>query len=134
MSDKSIDIRYIETRDRESREERGGEGEREAKAPRTKRFKPPSQEDVASYCKERGNGIDPAAFVDYYTARGWKISNNSIKDWRACVRTWEKRESGSRAPPIKPLTARNYTQRNDNPDEKTAGIVQDLVNEAKRYM
>lgn len=51
----------------------------------------PTVLEVAEYCKERGNGIDPELFVDHYQARGWKLSNGRIvKDWRACVRTWEK--------------------------------------------
>ena len=67
--------------------------------PRTKnqepnrgRFKPPSVEEVSEYCRERGNGIDPSAFVDFYTANGWVQSGGKkIKDWKACVRTWENR-------------------------------------------
>lgn len=57
-----------------------------------KRFVPPSVEDVEAYCKERKNGIDPASFVDYYATRGWKLNGRqTMKDWRAAVRTWERR-------------------------------------------
>lgn len=56
-----------------------------------KRFTPPSVEDVRAYCTERKNGIDPQAFVDYYTARDWYIGKNKMKDWKAAVRTWENR-------------------------------------------
>jgi predicted phage replisome organizer len=52
------------------------------------RFRPPTVEQVAEYCRERKNGIDPNRFVDYYTARGWA----KIKDWKACVRTWERKD------------------------------------------
>ncbi len=52
------------------------------------RFTPPTYDEVAAYCKERNNGIDPSRFIDWYQARGWK----NIKDWKACVRTWEKRD------------------------------------------
>ena len=55
-----------------------------------KRFSPPTVEDVAAYCDERGNNIDPQHFVDYYSARGWMIGKNHMKDWKAAVRTWEK--------------------------------------------
>lgn len=58
----------------------------------SKRFAPPSTEDVRAYCEERNNGIDPDKFVDYYTAQGWKLSNGQpMKDWRAAVRNWEHR-------------------------------------------
>lgn len=57
-----------------------------------KQFTPPSLEDVAEYCKERNNNIDSMQFVDYYSARGWRFNNGGkMKDWRATVRTWERR-------------------------------------------
>lgn len=49
----------------------------------------PSIETVAAYCLERCNGIDPQQFVDHYAANGWMRGKNRIKDWRACIRTWE---------------------------------------------
>lgn len=53
---------------------------------------PPSLDEVEAYCQERNSNIDPAAFFDYYTARGWKLAKGAmIKDWRACIRTWERR-------------------------------------------
>lgn len=55
-------------------------------------FTPPTLEDVAGYCKERNNNIDPMQFIDYYSARGWRFNNGGkMKDWRATVRTWERR-------------------------------------------
>lgn len=57
----------------------------------TKRFAPPSVEEVKAYCLERKNGIDPQTFVDFYAAKGWKIGKESMKDWKAAVRTWERR-------------------------------------------
>ena len=56
-----------------------------------KRFAAPSVEEVRAYCNERNNGIDADEFVDFYTAKGWKIGNQPMKDWKAAVRTWEKR-------------------------------------------
>lgn len=63
------------------------------KPPKTRAFVPPSVEEVRVYCLERGNGIDPQYFVDYYDARGWMIGKNKMKDWRAAVRTWERNNS-----------------------------------------
>jgi len=59
-------------------------------APIQKGFIPPTVEEVAEYCKERRNRIDAAHFVDYYTSNGWKVGRQSMKDWRAAVRGWEK--------------------------------------------
>ena len=67
------------------------------KPPKTRAFVPPSVEEVKAYCLERGNGIDPQYFVDYYDARGWMIGKNKMKDWRAAVRTWERNDSGRTA-------------------------------------
>lgn len=62
------------------------------KPPKRPRFAPPDVSEVETYCSERKNGIDPAAFIDYYSARGWKLNGGqTMKDWRAAVRTWERR-------------------------------------------
>lgn len=53
-------------------------------------FTKPTVDQVREYCLERKNGIDPQQFVDHYTANGWKVGKNSMKDWRASVRTWER--------------------------------------------
>lgn len=52
----------------------------------------PTVEEVASYCRERGNRVDAERFVDFYASKGWKVGNQPMKDWKACVRTWERRE------------------------------------------
>ena len=63
------------------------------KPPKRPRFVPPDVGKVRTYCLERDNHIDPSSFVDYYQARGWKLAGGqSMKDWRAAVRTWERRE------------------------------------------
>lgn len=61
---------------------------------RRTKFSPPTVDEVAAYCAENGFGtIDPEAFVDYYEARGWKIGSQSMKDWRATVRNWARRDA-----------------------------------------
>lgn len=56
------------------------------------RFQKPTTDEIKQYCLERNNSIDPERFFDYYEARGWKTGNSPIKEWKACVRTWERRE------------------------------------------
>jgi hypothetical protein len=51
---------------------------------------PPTLEMVTAYCIERNNRIDPQEFIDSYTAKGWMIGKNKMKDWQASIRTWEK--------------------------------------------
>lgn len=66
-----------------------------ADAPERKRttrkpFNPPTVEEVQAYCTERGNMVDPEAFIDFYESKGWMIGKNKMKDWKAAVRTWEQ--------------------------------------------
>ena len=69
--------------------QRETETEREKKVT-VQRFTPPTVSQVAEYCKERGNGVDPEEFVDFYESKGWMIGKNKMKSWQATVRRWEK--------------------------------------------
>ena len=57
------------------------------------RFTPPTVNEVQEYCSERGNNIDPQTFIDFYESKGWMVGKNKMKDWKAAVRTWEKRHT-----------------------------------------
>ena len=86
------------------------------KPPAPARFLPPKMEEVVEYCRERGNGLDARHFLDYYAANGWKVGKNPMRDWKAAVRNWERREVNGRrtdrpvradqaqAPPIPGIT------------------------------
>ncbi len=58
-----------------------------------KKFNKPTLEEVQQYCNERNNNINPEQFIDYYEANGWKVGKNAMKDWKAAIRTWEKRDN-----------------------------------------
>lgn len=55
----------------------------------------PSLDEVKTYCRERGNSVDPQQWFDHYTANGWKVGKNPMRDWQAAVRTWEKTSHGT---------------------------------------
>lgn len=55
-----------------------------------KKFIKPTIEEIKSYCLERNNSINPIQFFDYYESKGWLIGKNPMKDWKACIRTWEQ--------------------------------------------
>lgn len=61
---------------------------------------PPTFEMVKKYCDERNNKIDPQYFLDQNIMKGWVYGKNKtvIKDWQACIRTWEKYQK----PEVKP--------------------------------
>ena len=56
-------------------------------------FKKPTVNDIKEYCLWRNNGIDAETFFDFYESKNWLIGKNKMKDWKACVRTWEKRQN-----------------------------------------
>lgn len=59
---------------------------------RKKVFCKPTIEEIQQYCDERNNGISANAFYDFYESKDWMVGKNKMKDWKACVRTWEQRK------------------------------------------
>ena len=54
-----------------------------------KRFKAPTVEEAKSYFAEKGyGGLEAERFIDHFTANGWKVSKNPMKDWKAAARNW----------------------------------------------
>jgi hypothetical protein len=54
-------------------------------------FIKPTIEEIQEYCSERKNGINANAFYDFYESKDWMVGKNKMKDWKACIRTWESR-------------------------------------------
>lgn len=67
-------------------------------ADKPRRFTKPTIEEVAEYCRERGNRINAQSFVDFYESKGWKVGSSPMKDWKSCVRTWEQRDKEKNQP------------------------------------
>ncbi len=85
------------------------------------RFKKPKVIEVKNYCLERNNNIDAETFIDFYDSKDWKIGKNKMKDWKACVRTWEKRQNNKGMSKI-----HQHLQKNINVKEK---LKQEFKNE-----
>ncbi|EGD46744.1 hypothetical protein Cpap_1283 [Ruminiclostridium papyrosolvens DSM 2782] len=80
--------------------------------PKTQKFVPPTLEEVQDYCQERNNSVDAEKFVDHYIANGWMRGKSKVKDWKACVRTWEKNSTMfSSQKNEKPSNRSNFEQR-----------------------
>jgi hypothetical protein len=58
-----------------------------------KRFKKPNKIEIKNYCNERKNNVDPEAFYDFYESKDWMVGKTKMKDWKAAIRTWERREN-----------------------------------------
>lgn len=56
-----------------------------------KQFKKPTIEEIKNYCKERNNNINAETFYNFYESKGWYVGKNKMKDWKACIRTWEQK-------------------------------------------
>lgn len=92
-------------------------------------FKKPTLEDVKAYCEERGNRVDAERWMDYYTANGWKVGRNPMKDWKATVRTWEKGDQrkpvesysshdSGKIESISEIIERKWAEQGGRPDEQ----------------
>lgn len=57
------------------------------------RFAAPSATDVGEYAKSIGSDIDPDQFCDFYGSKGWKVGAAPMKDWKAAVRNWSRRDA-----------------------------------------
>ena len=87
-----------------------------------KAFRKPTVEEVAAYCTERKNGVDPQQFIDFYESKGWVVGKSPMKDWRAAVRTWECR-NGTSITPSSDVVGRGWRR-----DAKT-GVVRGISDE-----
>lgn len=62
---------------------------------RGKRFKPPSVQEVDQYCFDKEYSINAEAFIGFYESNGWKVGKNPMKNWKAALTTWQKRNGGN---------------------------------------
>lgn len=88
------------------------------------RFIPPTLEDIKAYCEEKGYKLDYDRFIDYYTSNGWMVGKNKMKDWRACVRNWARKDSSGCAEyPTKVSKFRNFQERTYDMEKLTRDLL-----------
>ena len=76
-----------------------------------KRFSPPTPDQVQSFCEENGLSVDAERFCDHYASKGWKIGSSPMKDWKAAVRNWARRDATPVPVQQKKVVAQQYEQR-----------------------
>ena len=81
----SLGNHYLMIKDKDKDKEKDKEKDKDKRVV----FKPPTLKQVREYCKERGKGVDPNKWFNFYASKGWMIGKNKMKDWRAAIRTWE---------------------------------------------
>lgn len=89
----NLPLPTVTERDRDKIEKREeGKGIKADKPPTHRRFFPPTVNEVKVYCKEQGYSVDAERFVDHYESNGWMVGKNKMKDWKAAVRNWNRKE------------------------------------------
>lgn len=94
-----------------------------------KNFEPPTVDEVQRYCLERNNNVDAQSFVDFYESKGWMIGKNKMKDWKAAVRTWERKEQNE---PKGKKTKQTFDQRTYDYDELERQLIANRDKNRKR--
>lgn len=56
-------------------------------------FKKPTLEELKEYCVSASLSVDYQYFYDYYESNGWKVGKNLMKDWKATLRNWNRRNN-----------------------------------------
>ena len=59
---------------------------------RVTRFTKPTLDQIKEYNQQTGLGVDEQAFMDFYESKGWKVGNSPMKDWKAALRNWARRD------------------------------------------
>ena len=77
---------------------------------RQRSFVKPTIPEIQEYAKSIGYDLNAEYFFDYYERAGWTYGNGKstkpIKDWRACVRLWKRRDDASK--PAEQTTPKEY--------------------------
>lgn len=91
----------------------GNEKEKEGQA--SIKSKPNNAGEVIEYFKKL-NILNPQPqaekFYNFYEAKGWMIGKNKIKNWKACVKTWDLPKIASGVD-VKPAQYSTHGQRTD---------------------
>ena len=80
-------------RDRDKDKDRNNIGDKSPNGDKPCRFVPPSLGEINEYINEKKYNVDAGAFMDFYQSKGWMVGKNKMKDWRAAVRTWNRKQS-----------------------------------------
>lgn len=62
------------------------------KKPRVGKFVKPTPNEVTEYASSIGFNLDVPYWFDHYDSNGWKVGRNPMRDWKATVRQWKRRD------------------------------------------
>ena len=61
-------------------------------------FKKPTKTELIDYINEKQLKVDVDIFIDYYESNGWKVGKVSMKDWKATLRSWDRKTKEVKKP------------------------------------
>ena len=96
---------------------------------KNKRLAPPEVHEVSKYCLERGYSVDAQAFIDHYDSNGWKVGRNNMRDWKAAVRGWERRDKEKAQSDHKNTTVQGHYKYEDDSPAYEANMKRELERE-----
>ena len=90
---RNTNIRSNNIRSNNESIERGGVAKATPQTPPKKsHFQKPTVEEIQAYLDEKDIvGIDAEYFWNFYETKGWLVGKSPMKNWRACIATWVKR-------------------------------------------
>lgn len=91
------------------------------------RFVKPTVEQIAQYCIERNNNINPQYFWDYYESKGWMVGRSGMKDWKCAIRTWEQNNYYSGKPKQQSVDGQNVGKNGILLDGRKTDILDDIL-------
>lgn len=94
----SIPRAYLDKQEQEQEREQEQEHKKSGRMGAERAFRPPTLEEVRAYVESRGNRISAERFFDHYSANGWKVGRNPMKDWKSAARNWERNEFADKKP------------------------------------
>ena len=133
MTDKcqTNDRQMTASKEYKEREEYKEKEERKKEIGTASRFTPPTREEIIAFCEESGLEIDVDRFIDYYTANGWMIGKNKMKDWKATVRNWYHRDQKEKkTEPVRykrVLPAQDFDQRDYGDYDAMRSVAADIA-------
>lgn len=90
------------------------QSESNAVCEKTKKFIAPTIEEIKAYCIERKNNVNPERFLYHYETNGWvQGKDKPIKDWKACVRTWEQNNFNDKSKTSKKTSKHNLKNKHE---------------------
>ena len=68
--------------------------------PKKKTFQKPTIPQIHAYIIQNNLNVDAERFYYYYESNGWVVGKTKMVNWKACVRTWDRKSSKPKRDPV----------------------------------